>query len=77
MNLLSRWLIFAVARNESFEPMAQSLRITEEVVGNCLSGERKGDLSGTKKKRYGSNDICGSYGGSNRVGSDSSECDES
>ena len=26
-----------------FEPMAQNLRITEEVVGNCLSGERKGD----------------------------------
>ena len=32
---LSRWLIFAVARNEFFEPMAQSLPMTEEVVGNC------------------------------------------
>ena len=35
MKIQSRWLIFAVARNESFEPMAQSLPMTEEVVGNC------------------------------------------
>ena len=39
--------------------------------------ERNGDLSGTKKKRYGSDNIYASYGSSNCVGGNSVKCNES